>query len=53
MNISAIKPFAVKGGFRYWVFVKVETDTGLIGWGDASDWDAPFSKDEAAKAGKF
>ena len=26
MKISTIKPFAVKGGFRYWVFVKVETD---------------------------
>lgn len=49
MKISAIKPFAVKGGFRYWVFVKVETDTGLIGWGDASDWDAPFSITEAVR----
>ena len=49
MKISAIKPFAVKGRFRYWVFVKVETDTGLIGWGDASDWDAPFSITEAVR----
>jgi L-alanine-DL-glutamate epimerase-like enolase superfamily enzyme len=25
---------------RYWVFVKIETDDGLVGWGDASDWEA-------------
>ena len=40
MKITGIKPFIVDGGFRPWTFVKVETDSGIVGWGDCTDWDA-------------
>ncbi len=40
MKITGIKTFIVDGGFRPWTFVKVETDEGLVGWGDACDWEA-------------
>ncbi|MEX0761624.1 MAG: mandelate racemase/muconate lactonizing enzyme family protein [Dehalococcoidia bacterium] len=40
MKITGIKTFIVDGGFRPWTFVKVETDEGLVGWGDCTDWDA-------------
>jgi L-alanine-DL-glutamate epimerase-like enolase superfamily enzyme len=43
MKISNIKTFVVDGGFRPWTFVKVETDEGLTGWGDACDWEASFA----------
>lgn len=49
MKIKAIKPFAVKGGFRPWVFVKIETDEGITGWGDATDWDAPHATCKAVE----
>ncbi|MBI4183674.1 MAG: mandelate racemase/muconate lactonizing enzyme family protein [Proteobacteria bacterium] len=36
MKITAVKPFTVHPGWRKnWVFVKVETDGGLAGWGEA------------------
>jgi galactonate dehydratase len=41
MKIRDIKTFVVNGGYRPWIFVKVETDEGITGWGDACDWDAP------------
>jgi galactonate dehydratase len=42
VKITAIKTFIVDGGFRPWTFVKVETsDSGLIGWGDCTDWGSP------------
>lgn len=40
MKITGVKPFLVDGAFRPWTFVKVETDEGVIGWGDCTDWDA-------------
>ncbi|NQU97797.1 MAG: mandelate racemase/muconate lactonizing enzyme family protein [Chloroflexi bacterium] len=40
MKITRITPFLVDGAFRPWTFVKVETDEGVVGWGDCSDWDA-------------
>ena len=43
MKISNIKSFVVNGGFRPWTFVKVETDEGIVGWGDACDWEASFA----------
>ncbi|NCC49398.1 MAG: mandelate racemase/muconate lactonizing enzyme family protein [Clostridia bacterium] len=43
MKISEIKTFVVNGGFRPWTFVKIETDEGVVGWGDASDWEASFA----------
>ena len=43
MKIERIKTFVVDGGFRPWTFVKIETDEGLVGWGDACDWEASFA----------
>ena len=39
MKITAIRPLIVNARMRNWVFVKVETDEGLVGWGEASlEW---------------
>jgi galactonate dehydratase len=36
MKITAVTPFSVHPGWRKnWIFVKVETDEGLTGWGEA------------------
>ncbi|MDR1537099.1 MAG: mandelate racemase/muconate lactonizing enzyme family protein [Clostridiales bacterium] len=43
MKITDIRAYVVDGGFRPWTFVKIETDAGLIGWGDSSDWEASFA----------
>lgn len=40
MKISDVKTFVVDGAARPWTFVKVETDSGIVGWGDCSEWDA-------------
>jgi galactonate dehydratase len=39
VRITAIRPLIVNAHMRNWIFVKVETDAGLIGWGEASlEW---------------
>ncbi len=39
MQITAIRPVVVNARMRNWVFVKVETDAGISGWGEASlEW---------------
>ncbi len=38
MKITAVKPILCHGAFRTWTFVKVETDAGITGWGDATEW---------------
>lgn len=40
-RISRIETFATSGGVRNWIFVRVSTDDGLYGWGEASTefWD--------------
>ncbi|MGQ0570020.1 MAG: galactonate dehydratase [Armatimonadota bacterium] len=39
MKITAIRPLIVNAQMRNWIFVKVETDQGLVGWGEASlEW---------------
>ena len=43
MKISSIKTFVADGGFRPWTFVKIETNEGISGWGDASDWEASLA----------
>jgi galactonate dehydratase len=36
MQVSQITPFLVdSGGSKSWLFVKVQTDEGLVGWGEA------------------
>ena len=49
MKITKITPYAVDGGFRYWIFCRIDTDEGVYGWGDGSDWDAPFTVTEAIR----
>ena len=37
MKITNIETFIVDAGWRPWIFVKVETDAGIIGYGECSD----------------
>src|SRR5215208_1323745 len=37
MKITRVQAFHCDGGWRPWTFVKVETDEGLVGWGECSD----------------
>jgi len=38
MKITEVKPVLCQGAFRTWTFVKVTTDEGITGWGDATEW---------------
>jgi galactonate dehydratase len=39
MKITGVRSIVVNAEMRNWVFVKVETDEGLVGWGEASlEW---------------
>ena len=39
MKITEIRAVVVNAQMRNWVFVKVETDEGITGWGEASlEW---------------
>ena len=37
MRISRVQTFLCDAGWRPWTFVKVDTDEGLVGWGECSD----------------
>ena len=41
MRISNIETFTVDAGWRPWIFVKVETDEGVTGYGECSDGRSP------------
>lgn len=41
MKITEIEPILCQGGIKTWTFVKVSTDEGIVGWGDASEWVRP------------
>jgi L-alanine-DL-glutamate epimerase-like enolase superfamily enzyme len=41
MKITNIETFIVDAGFRPWTFVKIETDEGVTGYGECSDWRSP------------
>ena len=43
MKITGVKTFIVDGVFRPWTFVKIETDSGIVGWGDCTEWQAAYS----------
>lgn len=43
MRIRDIRTFHVDAGWRSWLFVKVETDAGVTGWGECSDDKMPAS----------
>jgi len=36
MRIRAVKTIVVGNPWKNWVFVKVETDEGLVGWSEAT-----------------
>ena len=41
MRITDIETFIVDAGWRPWIFVKVETDEGITGYGECSDGRTP------------
>ncbi len=43
MKITDIETFIVDAGWRPWTFVKVETDDGIVGYGECSVSRAPFA----------
>lgn len=39
MKITQVKPVIVNANMRNWIFVRVETDEGVVGWGEATlEW---------------
>ena len=36
MKITAVKTYPILAGWRDWLFVKVETDEGICGWGEST-----------------
>jgi galactonate dehydratase len=42
MRIGRVETFHCDAGWRPWTFVKVETDDGLVGWGECSDSRNPY-----------
>lgn len=42
MQITDIDTFVVDGGWRPWIFVKVQTDEGITGYGECSDNKNPY-----------
>ena len=41
MKITNVQTFIVEAGWRPWIFVKVETDEGITGYGECSDGRSP------------
>jgi galactonate dehydratase len=41
MKIARVETFHCDGGWRPWTFVRIETDEGLVGWGECSDNRSP------------
>ena len=41
MKITNIETFIVDAGWRPWIFVRVDTDAGISGWGECSDGRSP------------
>ena len=54
MKITAIEPITCDSGIggRDWLFVKVTTDEGIVGWGEGYDWQASPSLAEAIRRGR-
>lgn len=42
MKITNIETFIVDAGWRPWIFVRVDTDEGISGWGECSDGRSPY-----------
>ena len=43
MKITDVESFVVDAGWRPWIFVKVDTDGGIRGYGECSVSRAPFA----------
>ena len=41
MKITNIESFLVDGGWRPWIYTKIETDDGIVGYGECSDVRTP------------
>ena len=41
MKIARVEALHCDGGWRPWTFVRIETDDGLVGWGECSDNRSP------------
>ncbi len=41
MKITNVEPIAVDAGWYPWIFVKIETDEGITGYGECSEWKIP------------
>ena len=41
MIITKVETFIADGGWRPWIFVKVETDEGVVGYGECTDPRSP------------
>ncbi len=41
MKIARVEALHCDGGWRPWTFVRIETDDGLVGWGEGSDNRSP------------
>ena len=41
MKVTNAQALVVGAGWRPWIFVKVETDEGITGWGECSDARTP------------
>ena len=44
MKIVDVRALPCDGGYRPWLFVKVVTDEGLVGWGNVQAWHADVSR---------
>lgn len=42
MKITQLETFIVDAGWRPWIFVRVDTDAGISGWGECSDGRSPY-----------
>ena len=42
MKIAKVEALHCDGGWRPWTFVRIETDDGLVGWGECSDNRSPY-----------
>ena len=38
MRVTRVQPVLCHAGIRNWVFAKAETDEGLVGYGEGTDW---------------
>lgn len=49
MKITNVECFIVDAGWRPWIFVKIETDEGITGYGECSEGRNPFAVEGAIR----